>query len=51
MGIVRRIDVTPADPQLTTAVQAFLADMPNPNTARACVIALRAWPATPAPPR
>lgn len=42
MGIVHRLDVRPSAPELALAVQAFLAEVDNPNTARSYGTALRA---------
>ena len=42
MGTVHHLDVGPAGPTISGAVDAFLAEVPNANTARAYGIALRA---------
>lgn len=42
MGTVHRLDVGPAVPELAAAVEAFLGEVANRNTARAYGIALRA---------
>lgn len=42
MGTVHHLDVAPAGPELAAAVDAFLAAMPNANTARSYSVALRA---------
>lgn len=42
MGTVHRLDVGPAGPELAGAVNAFLAQVPNANTARSYGVALRA---------
>lgn len=42
MGTVHHLDVAPAGPELAAAVDAFLAAVPNANTARSYSVALRA---------
>jgi len=42
VGTVHHLDAAPAGPDLTAAVDAFLAAVPNTNTTRSYSVALRA---------